>query len=67
MPRVKGSVLTKDTYLEMLVKEKIRLGHNALDEDKMEYLMNINRALSSYTEDEIRKMKTLIESKHNTR
>lgn len=67
MPKVKGSVLTKDTYLEMLVKEKIRLGHNTLDEDRMEYLMNINIALSSYTEDEIRKMKILIESKQNTR
>lgn len=67
MPRVKGSVLTEDTYLEMLVKEKIRLGHKILNEDNMEYLMNINIALSSYTEDEIRNMKILIERKQNTR
>lgn len=67
MSRSRSSVSPQDTYLELLVTEKIRIGDSIRNEETLEYMMNINRALAAYSEADIRKMKAFVETKQKKR
>ena len=67
MPKYRSNTSPKDSYLELLVTEKMRLMESVRNEETMEYILNINRALSAYTESEIRNMKTFVETKQRNR
>lgn len=67
MSRSRSSVSPQDTYLELLVTEKIRIGDSIRNEETLEYMMNINRALDAYSEEDIRKMKAFVETKQKKR
>ena len=67
MPKSRSNTSSKDSYLELLVTEKIRLMNSVRNEETMEYILNINRALSAYTEVEIGNMKAFVETKQRNR
>ena len=67
MSRDKKGVSTEDGYLKLIVSEKMRVSKLPSNEDTDEYNMNLNKALSAYSDSEIEKVKNSLCQKQKIR